>query len=258
MTKTCSYLLCAFMLTSSAALASDPSSKKMIKLYSNQVPGSVYDQWLSKVYHDLYNRLGVRVQVIDLSEVRASKDADSGKIDGQFGRVFDYQQNHPNQIRIDVPIYQVTFEAYTHKNSGIRLEGGWQSLDNEAIRVDYRRGVINAEENLSNDHAYTLQSVTNIVEGFQKLSTHSSDLFIHANIGAFPYLASKPFKNIIISAGVMDVQPMYHYISQNQKALAPKIEQTLSEMINDGTVLKYCTETVDKSGGDLCQVLIAQ
>ncbi|MDG3085362.1 hypothetical protein P7F88_04285 [Vibrio hannami] len=225
-------------------------------LYSNQAKGSAIDAWLTKVYRELYSEIGKQIEVVSIPEARASIKAETGKIDGQFGRIYEYQDVYPDQIRINVPLIKITLEAYVRSDSGIRLTSGWDSFRGTKHHVDYRRGVLICKQNLERVvKPSNLNTVTYIHQGLLKLKHARTDVFVQANNGVVPYLRSPEFSNDIVSAGKLESVNIYHYVNIKHRDLAPRIEQQLLQLKTSGKIKKYCIENLGVEQAETCESL---
>ncbi|WP_026958743.1 hypothetical protein [Aliagarivorans taiwanensis] len=241
-------LLLALLAFHGNALASQTPTQGVFTLYSNQPSDSPSYIWLSKAYRELYRRLGIDVTIVSVPEARASILAETGTIDGQFGRVWEYLYRHNSQIRINEPLYQVTLVAYVHADSGISLKQGWKSFHNTPLSVEYRRGVLVAQQNLERTvSADRLSTITNIRNGLLKVKRKRVDVFVQADVGALPFINSEEFANEVVSAGKMQTVAMYHYIHEQYAHLQPAMEIEILAMKEAGLIRRYCLEAFSAS-----------
>ena len=105
------YLLVAALLASFAVVPASLRSEPIhpLVMATNQ-PDTTYEgKWQRRVYQEAFRRLGVPIEVTLMPTLRMTAMADSGAVDGQFVRVFGYADAHPEQVRVEEPIYQVLF-----------------------------------------------------------------------------------------------------------------------------------------------------
>ncbi|WED23726.1 transporter substrate-binding domain-containing protein [Vibrio sp. JC009] len=215
-------------------------------------PASIFRQ---KLYKELFRRLDVPLVFNwGIPIKRISELAESGKIDGQVARVYEYQDTYPSQLRVNVPIYKQSFIAYTLKSRNIELFDGWRGLQDTSYFVEYRRGVLFAQLHLSDViSSERLSTVTTVEQGLMKLKAKRTDVFIHANLTAWKELSSPQFKDSIISSAVMSSAYMYPYVHKRHKALIPRMESVLLSMKSEGLIKKYCMEAFGVSAAQLCE-----
>jgi hypothetical protein len=78
---------------------------------------------------------------------RVSAMVDSGAVDGQFMRVLAYADMHPEQVRVDEPIYEVGFALWV-SNPALTLSRLQDLAATSWIGV-YKRGVELCQRSLS-------------------------------------------------------------------------------------------------------------
>ncbi len=58
-------------------------------------------QWFIKLYTEALSRMNITLRYRVLPPKRASFYSDRGMLDGELSRVFDYNPEHPNLIRVE-------------------------------------------------------------------------------------------------------------------------------------------------------------
>ncbi|MCE0492485.1 substrate-binding periplasmic protein [Vibrio salinus] len=245
-------LICCF------AISDMVSAKKTINepfvLASIQPEGSKQRQLLVKIYTELFERMEVPLEIVNMPLKRASEDANSGKVDGQFGRIFEYGERYTNQQRVDFPIIQSTLLAFAHINSKININNGWDSLEGTRYSVEYQRGMLSSRMNLENRvKSSNLSSVTNAEQGLLKLKYRRTDIFIHTNGVALENVLKNPeFRGYIKPIAMMQTVFLYPYVHKKHKKMVPAMENTLQEMKKDGTIMHYCKEVYTSDSNNFC------
>jgi len=90
------------------------------------------------LYTEAFRRLGFGFVYEVYPLKRCSAMADAGAVDGEPGRIRDYNQMYPNLIRVEEPVLTTVYLAFS-TNAAMHLNG-WDSLQDTTYRVDYRIG----------------------------------------------------------------------------------------------------------------------
>ena len=237
--------------------AANAKNANTLVLYSHQPSNVPSYQFLHRVYSELFSRIGFNIAIEHMPSARASSQAEQGIIDGQFGRIYQYQELYPNQIRVNVPVYTMTLMAFAHQQQNIRLENNWQSFKNQTYRVSYQRGMIISEQNLKKYvRPDLLHSITDIEQGFLKLRHQRTDIFIYSSSGSYPYLLQPTLANTIKPVGVMERKNVFLYLHKKHQSLVPQLTQALKAMRADGTIKQYCLQAFSIDSKLICQKLL--
>lgn len=248
------WAISSYVILAEASSTTSPDSTPFL-IYSNQVENSSASQWLTAIYTELFKRLDIPLVITSLPEARATKKAVAGSIDGQFGRVYEYQDAFPNQIRIEVPLYNIKINAYSQTANGTILNSGWESFKNTDYTVVYKRGALINKLNLEKVlPASKLSTVTSIRQGLLKVKYRRADVFVQADIGVRHLLNSDEFKGHIVDSGNLDSVTIYTYIHSKHQALASELTAHLLAMKNEGLLMHYCLDAFSSDTG-LCEGL---
>ncbi|MGD8834491.1 MAG: hypothetical protein PVI54_20425 [Desulfobacteraceae bacterium] len=174
-----------------------------------------------------------------LPEKRASEYSDQGVTDGELTRVFDYNDKHPNLIRVAESHYTLRFLALT-TSPDIRLRE-WESLRNTPYKVNYRHGVKKSEEILprlvNNDR---LEAVVHIDSGLKKLLEGRCDIYVDGESNLVEFLNSDEFKNSGIRiAGVMETVTSHAFLHKKHTDIVSELSSVLKQMKDEGLFEKY-------------------
>ncbi|WED24741.1 hypothetical protein L3Q72_17855 [Vibrio sp. JC009] len=222
-------------------------------MHSSQPENTPLSTWLRLVYLELFDRIKVPLKIVKLPEKRASIDAEDGKVDGQFTRIFSYQNFYPNQIRVNVPVVRVSILALAKSDADIHFDDGWRSLKGSQVRVGYMRGILLVEKNVTKRIPLTdISAANNIEQGLMKLKHGRTDVFIHSNLALFPFLNSDVFRNDIAPAGIMQSADLFPYVNIKHRALVPQLEKTLREMKEEGVIRQYCYKAFGDDADKIC------
>jgi len=231
--------LISVFLAANVYAADSPS--KPFTLYAFQTENTQEGNWLARVYQDLFTRINIPLEIIYVSPSRISVDAELGKADGQFTRIFSYQDKHPSQIRINVPIAQNKMVTYTRRDLNYQFDSQWDSFRRSSLKVEYLRGIFFSQQHLEKvvlpSHLF---EITDIRRALRKLTHKRTDVFVHAYSAVHQFLKEDEFKDDIIAASDLEVFKMYLYVNIKYIELVPLLEKTLYKMKKEGVIDKYC------------------
>lgn len=197
-------------------------------------------RWWRLIYAEVFRRLEIPVRFEDYSSKRASLEADEGLVDGEPGRILDYQSAHPSLLRIEEPLLTLNFSAFV-ASAAIGPLNGWESLRDTAWRVEYQRGIRISENNLPGlVPPEKLSSVTEPIQGLRKLAAGRTDVYVDEESGILTALQTPEFKGSGIRvAGIMATGVIYPYVLRKHAALAPKMAAIIRSMKAEGAIVSY-------------------
>lgn len=247
----------SFALTASMLFAVVPSSLAgpAFRMHSGHDPNSPSARWMELLYAEVFKRLAIPHEILYLPNKRGALMTESGEIDGQVNRVFAYQTMFPHQLRVNEPISRLGIEAWVRSDSGLVIDS-WQSFKGSDLRVDYVRGVVAAEINLTPLVApEQLTTSSFAIDGLTRLKLDQSDVFVHSNFGVYHFLLHTDFAGLIHSAGIITSEYMYPYVHVSHAALIPEIERVIREIKAEGLLLDFCFESYGAQSLEFCHEL---
>jgi len=202
---------------------------------------SQHPAWRSAelVYTEAFRRLGMKFRYEIYPAKRASMMINTGQVDGEPARYCWYGNKFPNVIRVEEPLIADPIQVYA-TNPNISCKN-WESLRNQKYRVDYRRGSLIMEQNLTSlVRAEDLFAINEPIQGLRKLVAGHTDIFIDNNISILPLLAAPEFVN----SGIREVCQLqkiflYAYLHKRHAALASNLTDTLRQMKREGLFDHY-------------------
>lgn len=218
------------------------AEKTIILISTEEIKNSTYGKWLSLIYTEVFHRLGYELQYDGYPAARASMMSDKGIVDGEICRVFEYQEAHPNVIRVEEAAFSSRFVAMAVK-PGIELQG-WKSLQGTAFRVEYRRGSklpgFELPKVVAPEH---LSKITTVEQGLKKLIMGRSDLYVDSEGLIAETIKSLKRDNFNVStiykAGIMQGVNVHVYLHKKHAALVPKVTHALKTLKQEGLVEHY-------------------
>ncbi|WP_026970814.1 substrate-binding periplasmic protein [Aliagarivorans marinus] len=213
-----------------------PEPSVTLVLSTHQPIDSPYSQWLSKVYRELFARIGMNVEVRYVPAARSTVYAHTGEIDGQVGRVSSYQ-DRSHQLQVPEAIYPLEMIAFVRKPWPYPPLEGWDSLAGKQLRIEYMRGASLPQRRLQERiAAQHLSAVTSVKQGLSKLKAGRSDVFVASMLSAWPFVNSSEFNEDIVAAGVLERDAIYPYLDARHHALAPSLVKALQAMKREGLI----------------------
>jgi polar amino acid transport system substrate-binding protein len=205
-------------------------------------PETTYEgKWQRLAYQEAFKRLGVPLEVDQMPTQRVTAMVDSGAVDGQFMRVLAYADMHPEQVRVDEPIYEVGFALWV-SNPALTLSRLQDLAATSWIGV-YKRGVELCQRSLSPlVPAERVSSVATEEVGLRMLLTGRVDYYCEIDAALQSALYSPEFK------GVTSVRPLltigdrivlYPYLYKKHAGLAPRLAAVLKEMKAEGLLERF-------------------
>jgi hypothetical protein len=212
-------------------------------------PENTYEgKWQRLAYKEAFKRLGVPLEVEVMPTKRVTAMVDSGAVDGQFMRVAAYADTHPEQVRVDEPIYEAGFALWV-SNPALTLSRVQDLAATNWVGI-YRRGVELCQRSLSPwvpaDH---LSSVATESIGLRMLLNGRVDYYCEIDAALQNALYSPEFK------GVASVRPLltvgdrillYPYLYKRHAELAPRLAAVLKEMKAEGLLERFRQEALER------------
>lgn len=175
-----------------------------------------------------YSRIGIEVKGKVLPANRALVDSNTGFTDGELCRIADIESEHPNLIRIPVPVMTVEIMAYTVDNTF--PVKGWKSLKKRRIGI---KAGIRYTEMQTHGMPNVLRS-TNHDTLFKLLAANRLDVVI-ATRSIHPAQGGKKYvETFYIHEPPLAKLQLYHYLHKKHAELVQPITDILSRMYENG------------------------
>ncbi len=197
-------------------------------------------RWLYLSYTEAFKRLGLKLVYEHYPPKRCSYLSDAGKVDGELGRIDNYNEAHPNLIRVEESSFSVKIVAFTTDTS-VKLNG-WESLKGTDYKVRYVLGIKISEDNLPKVVSpKNLHFTFDAYSGITALISGHTDLYVDEEMSAVSVLKqTKEFKDAEIHiAGVMEEVFLYVFLYKKHEALVPRLSSVLYDMKLEGLIEKY-------------------
>lgn len=201
-------------------------------------------KWLRSIYREAFRRLDIPLEIDIYPLKRLSALVDAGEVDGELLRVRGYAAAHPDLIRVEEPVFDVSIVLYA-ANPSMKLSRV-EDLPATDWYADYRRGVGVCESLLTQSlPRQRIVDVTTTEQGIRKLLAGRTDLFCDIDLAVLAELQASEFKG---SAGIRALLsvgnpiPLYPYLHKKHAELAPRLAATLKRMKAEGLIQRYRAE----------------
>jgi len=231
------------------APAPEPSEEKVSFVMISQLDPAKrkHARYVQMVYGEAFRRLGLEMVFKHYPPARASKLADSGKVDGELSRGSQYNNAHPVLVRVNEPAFSIRFSAFA-TNPEIEL-GDWDDLDGTTYRVEYRIGSRIAHEQLTKRvPSKNLSAVTHESLGISKLFAGRTDIYVHEEEAVTELMDSEEFRaelqemfgtSMIHRIAVLEELTIHAFLHERHKELAPRLSTVLKTMKAEGLFQHY-------------------
>ncbi|MES2262964.1 MAG: hypothetical protein V4724_30945 [Pseudomonadota bacterium] len=237
----------SFWLFCSALIFAGAASARETLVLANILPkeSNYASRVLTLICQDAFGRVGLDVKLPIYPPLRASIEADTGKVDGEVGRAFGYGHSHPGLIRVEESLMSIKVVAFA-RTPGIKVDG-WDSLKGKPYRVEYRTGYITFKERL--EQILPLEQISSVIDGqtgLQRVALGQTDLYIDVeDYGLSQMTRLQKRYGELYRAGPVQETPVYIYLHQRHAALVPQLLNVLLKMKADGTINRHM-ETATK------------
>ncbi|WP_096086812.1 substrate-binding periplasmic protein [Agaribacterium haliotis] len=187
----------------------------------------------------IYRELGHEISIVDYPAKRALSSANSGSVDGEVMRIYDYGDYAPNTVRVPTPYYYVDTTAFFLKDKA------YENLSLEEIKklkVVKVRGVTHTDF-VSKDFAH-VKDVDSTEQLFLYLQAGRADVALtNASNGLHAISLMGLEDTFSKTAEPLDTQALYHYIHKSKSAeLVTKVDTAIKKLIDKGFLQQLARE----------------
>lgn len=231
---------------STRSVAETIHKNKKINMAATRHEDSYDGKAIKLIYTEAFKRLGLELVYSFYPPKRASMMAKLGQIDGELARIYNYNQNLPNLIRVDEPVSSVKISAFT-TDPAIKLNG-WESLRGTDYKVEYMRGVKLCAIKLSKVvNKKNLSEIAHWSQGLKKIIAKRTDIYVEVERTVLRELKKDDFKNANMRiAGVMEEVNLYTFLNKKYADLVPQLAEILKKMKEDGTIKNFLDSVENK------------
>ncbi|XHS78402.1 substrate-binding periplasmic protein [Burkholderiaceae bacterium UC74_6] len=228
--QTLSVLLAALSATCSPhiAQAAEPGLPQFV-----EVGTSSSDQLtvVTALLREAYKRVGVELRVRELPMRRRLLLADNGTLDGDLARVAGVQQEAPQLIRVNVPVYQFALKAYRLGRPDVDCPASIRTLELGYAGVAVLRGHHAAEQALPTAAQVPVNSYDEAARQLQR----GKVAFVLAPPLAFEgALRRTRVTGFCAMSTDTETHALFHMLHRRHAVLAARLEQVLGQMQQSG------------------------
>lgn len=200
-------------------------------------------QWLIRVYRDVCALSGLGFDYIDVPPKRATAMVLAGQADGELGRTFDYQDFHPELIRLTEPNNVVNFCVY---GVGPRARfAGLDQLRHLRQRCECRRGIQELEALLDTHvDADDWSMIDDVGQGLRKLQLGRTDLYFDVQEAVDDYQTFRQCNGLPETPAIRQLATVastsgHCFLNRAHAAHAPRMAAALARLKQDGTAARH-------------------
>lgn len=181
----------------------------------------------------IFKHAGYDVEVKALPAKRAQHYSNTGFLDGEVLRVYEFGEVNDSLIRVPTPIYSVKTTAYTLKYRGLHLSS---VEDMKNYRIGFLRGVLNINEIVEGFDK--IERLTNEEKLLKFLDSGRTDIIIAGGLGTQSLIIKNGYSDIIPSL-VISENPLYIYLHKKHERYITIIDEIIKEFISNVEMNHY-------------------
>ncbi|QYJ88044.1 transporter substrate-binding domain-containing protein [Shewanella mesophila] len=232
------YLLLALLL--STASAADGPLQPSYRFAS--IEYLLEQEVAREVIPQIYQGLGLNVEVLPLPGNRAQHAAVSGQLDGEVLRIWRYGDDNPTMLRVPTPYYYLETMAFVRADSGIVIR---EPKDLQPYRVVRVRGV--KHTNNITAGLPRVRDVDSTKMMFELLRNHHADVALTNHLDGQIMMKRYHFENIMAMPTHLGHRVLYHYLHPKHARLLPVIDaefKRLEDASELATIIKAAERRV--------------
>ncbi len=201
--------------------------------------------FMDQVSSAALQRLGYRLETVQLPAERGLKNANAGIVDGEMSRIRGLEKLYPDLIRVTEKIMDWEFLLFSRQK--IDLEQGWNSLANRYVA--YINGWKILENNIpASTHVTRVRTAEQL---FTLLKKKRIDHIIYEHWSGIRYLHQYGLKNVTVGQPPLAKREMFIYLHKRHRALVPQLARALRDMKKDGSYQRIWRRTLSEDDPDM-------
>lgn len=205
-----------------------------VTLQEDQIQFKVF----SEVLKELYIRLGYTIEVISMPPQRAAEESSKGRVDGEVARIFNFNANCPQLVRIPTPYSSVDTIAFVRKDSGITSVTAAELKNYRVARI---RGVLNTNRLTAEvDQVFDFTSIETMMSF---ISMKRADIALVNRIGGMAALKAMNNHDIIPLESPVAQVKIYHFLNKKFDYIVPQLDSLISSMKESGELEQLIRQT---------------
>lgn len=188
-----------------------------------------------------YKKIDIDIEIYFTSGKRALVVSSGGSVDGETARIKAVARKHPSLVRIDVPIATLQTAIFTTVSDG---QSHMKVIDLRGAKVGVLNGVVRFEQMVQGyEDVWHGQSYSEL---FDMLKVGNLDAVLADLVAGTIILKQLGLEQIGVLEGVVQREPLYHYLHEKNAELAPKITAVLKEMNEHGEISQLIDAQITK------------
>lgn len=184
---------------------------------------------MEKLLTDAYTLLGIPIEMKIMPNKRSLFASNSGRVDGEAGRIAGMEKEFPNLVMIPEFLYSLNVLVYS-KNLNFTVDG-WGSL--RSYRIGILRGAKYAEIGSRGMNTLIVSYGTQL---FQALDADRIDVAVLHDSGN---LSLSGISNIRVLKPPLQKIIIYHYLHKKHRKLIPALNCAIRKVKNK-KILEHC------------------
>ena len=181
---------------------------------------------IARLVAEAYRQMGHETEVAFLPAGRSVREVNKGTYDAELARITGMENEFPNLVRVEEPVFTIQISAVVRSDSGIEVQS-WEEIGDR--RVGYPRGyrILNIRtRDLNAIKAKDPATTVKMVKGGRM------DIGLLMTSDALS-LAEK-HGGVTVLDPPIEVTTLYHYVHVNHRRMIPELERLLIEMNDSG------------------------
>lgn len=183
-----------------------------------------YDRLLTEAFENL----GIELTIHRLPSERALREANTGRMDGEFGRIPRIAELYTSLVMVDEALTGWNFQAFVREGS--KAPESFEDL--REYHVGYIDGWKIYEDRVTDTRSTTL--TTNEAELFAILEAGRIDVALYNRLRGLNWIARHPDSGVEIAPKPLEVRSMHLFLHEDHAELAPRISRELARLKESG------------------------
>ena len=189
---------------------------------------------------EAHERIGLKLTVKHYPAKRALELSNEGITDGEIGRIRTINEQYPNLVRVEPPIYSHESYIFT-KDIEFRVDG-WSSL--KPYRIGIHRGHQYAVDGTAGMNVKQIDSDKQLLK---MVDMGRLDVAVVNLLDAQKIIRDENLQGKLkMLEPAISVLPLYLYLHKSKAHLIPKISKSLQEMVDSGRLKEITQESLAK------------
>lgn len=172
----------------------------------------------------VYKKLAVEVDFLNLPSNRALEFSNNGRTDGETFRIKSISKTYKNLVRVPTPV--MSFEGFAYATRNLEIES-W--LDLKGLRVGIVRGIIWSEKQTKD---YAVSRFNNNEDLLDKLLMGGIDVAVTTSFGMSEVTKNKILKVKLHRGKSLAQFDVYHFLHKKYQYLIDRVDLELMAYVN--------------------------